>query len=132
MSDAAIQIGLDSHEGPYFPGEDVRGTYQVTHPPEMEVRAVECSLLWHTVGKGDEDLAVVFFRREAAETMVPLHSDQERPFVCKLPASPLSYDGLVVKIVWCVRVRVFFRRGHELMMDKTFQVGDVAPASWIE
>ena len=42
-----------------------------------------------------------------------------------LPASPLSYSGVIVKIRWCVRVRAFLRRGKEVLGERSFQLGDV-------
>jgi hypothetical protein len=46
-------------------------------------------------------------------------------FSTRLPNSPLSYDGRIVKIRWCVRVRVFLPRGVELVEDELFQLGCV-------
>jgi hypothetical protein len=47
-----------------------------------------------------------------------------------LPASPLSYDGLIVKVVWCVRVRLFLAGNRQCSADQTFQLGSVPrPAS---
>ena len=53
-----------------------------------------------------------------------------RRFKTTLPASPLSYDGEIVKIRWCVRVRAFLRRGKEVFFEQPFQLGDIpAPAA---
>ena len=49
-------------------------------------------------------------------------------FSTTLPQSPLSYDGQIVKIRWCVRVRVIFKRGRDLVADKVFRLGNVPPA----
>ncbi len=46
-------------------------------------------------------------------------------FNTQLPPSPLSYDGAIVKIRWCVRVRVFLRGGKQLLSEKPFQLGTV-------
>jgi hypothetical protein len=42
-----------------------------------------------------------------------------------LPYSPLTYDGVLVKIRWCVRVRAFLAGGKELVRDRNFFLGDV-------
>jgi hypothetical protein len=39
----------------------------------------------------------------------------------------LSYDGQIVKIRWCVRVRVIFKRGRDLVAQKLFRLGNVPP-----
>jgi hypothetical protein len=46
----------------------------------------------------------------------------------RLPASPLSYEGVVVKIRWCVRIRLFFATGRDFVSEHVFDVGDIAPA----
>jgi hypothetical protein len=46
----------------------------------------------------------------------------------RLPASPLSYEGVVVKIRWCVRIRLFFATGRDFVSEHVFVVGDIAPA----
>ena len=45
-----------------------------------------------------------------------------------LPASPLSYEGVIVKVRWCLRVRVFFTRGRDFVSEHVFAVGDLPPA----
>ncbi|MBE6427506.1 MAG: hypothetical protein E7028_02795 [Planctomycetaceae bacterium] len=46
-------------------------------------------------------------------------------FSVKLPASPLSYLGKILKIHWCVRVRLFRKNGREVKSERMFQVGKV-------
>ncbi|HVX63597.1 MAG TPA: hypothetical protein VHC19_23445, partial [Pirellulales bacterium] len=60
-------------------------------------------------------------------------TDLRRPqrFSIKLPRSPLSYQGIIVKIQWCVRVRVFLPRGKELLAEAPFQLGAVPPAQLV-
>ncbi len=48
-------------------------------------------------------------------------------FSVKLPASPLSYLGKILKIHWCVRVRLFRKNGWEVKSERLFQVGKVPP-----
>jgi len=45
-----------------------------------------------------------------------------------LPASPLSYEGVIVKVRWCVRVRYFFAGGRDFVSEHEFSVGRVPPA----
>jgi hypothetical protein len=48
-------------------------------------------------------------------------------FSTPLPQSPLSYEGVIVKIRWCVRVRVFFESGRDHVAEQVFTVGGVPP-----
>ena len=123
-----ISLGLVSGsppDGRYRPGDWIHYEYQIDAVDAEELRAVESSVLWYTEGKGDEDLVVHYFeRREAGDVedgdLCPLHRVR-----IKLPLSPLSYNGLIVKIRCCVRVRVFLHDGRDTFFDQPFQVGMV-------
>jgi hypothetical protein len=45
-----------------------------------------------------------------------------------LPNSPLSYDGVILRIRWCVRLRAFLTRGKQLVEQRTFRLGNVPVA----
>ncbi|HVA48468.1 MAG TPA: hypothetical protein VNH11_19040 [Pirellulales bacterium] len=128
MSEGSVRILLDGNRRVYQPGDLLSGAYQVDSLRWIDPTAVEISVLWHTEGQGDEDLAVHYFdRTEAAERG---GTDFRRPqrFSTRLPASPLSYQGVIVKICWCVRVRVFLPRGREIVGESPFQLGTLPPA----
>ena len=90
-----------------------------------EVRAMELSVLWHTEGKGDEDMSVHFFKRVDQVNGQLIDFSQPQMFSTHLPNSPLSYSGLIVKVCWCVRARVFLQGGKELSLEVPFQLGNV-------
>ena len=46
----------------------------------------------------------------------------------RLPNSPLSYEGAIMKLRWCVRVRVFLARDKETMGELPFRLGHVSAA----
>ena len=48
-----------------------------------------------------------------------------RRFTSQLPSSPLSYTGQLFSVRWCVRVRLFLRRGREIVQDAPFVLGSV-------
>lgn len=127
-----ISLGLRPPRQVFQPGETLEFEYQIDAVEPEEVQAIEASVLWYTEGKGDEDLAVHYFeRRVPAEAedgnLCPLHH-----VTTMLPNSPLSYDGAIVKIRWCVRVRVFLRRGKETFLELPFQLGTVPPPALSE
>jgi len=127
MNEPRIQICLDGNGRAYRPGETLSGEYRLESVPLEEVRAIEVSVLWFTEGKGDEDLAVHHFRRITVDTPAA-ELPQPGRFSTVLPPSPLSYTGAILKIRWCVRVRVFLGRGKEIVGQRDFQLGVVPPA----
>lgn len=128
MNGATLRILLEGNRRVYQPGDLLRGEYQIDTLKLLQPAAVEISVLWYTEGQGDEDLAVHHFERLDAEDDPAIRSYRARRFETRLPTSPLSYQGLIVKIRWCVRVRVFLPQGKALMAEMPFQVGTVPPA----
>lgn len=125
MNDPLVIIRFDGNGRVYQPGDVLSGEYQIDVARLAEIRAVEMSILWYTEGKGDEDLAVHCFRRRSLEDDLSFDPRDPERFYTVLPNSPLSYDGLIVKLRWCVRVRVFLARGREVVGEKAFQLGAV-------
>jgi hypothetical protein len=121
--DPSVVIRLDGDGRVYRPGETFSGEYWCESLGAGQVKAIEVSVLWHTEGKGDEDMAVhAFWRRDSSDDK-PIDLLQPERFSTTLPNSPLSYDGQIVKIRWCVRVRVFPYRGKENVGEKRFRLG---------
>ena len=125
MTEPRINLVIDQHDHVFRPHETLRGHFSVAGADVDELRAVEVSVLWHTEGKGDEDMSVHSFERVDATSEEPLDLRHPRPFQAVLPNSPLSYEGAILKIRWCVRVRVFVERGKELCAEESFQLGSV-------
>ena len=123
MPDATITFEFDEHPGLYWPGEAISGQYRVETAEADQIRAIELSVLWYTTGKGDEDFSVHYFQRAAVEEQGVALAGAPHRFAAALPKSPLSYDGVLLKITWCVRVRVFFRRGRDVVAEQPFQLG---------
>jgi len=125
MNGPLVRIRLDGNGRVYRPGETLSGEFRLESLPPEEIKAVEISVLWHTEGKGDEDMAVHDFRRVSAENGQWRELLRPGRFSTVLPKSPLSYRGVLVKIRWCVRVRVFLARGREVMGELAFRLGEV-------
>jgi hypothetical protein len=131
MTTSSIRMIFDSPNAHYQPGDRLTGRYTVENTQFRPVRAVELSVLWYTAGKGEEDMAVHHFERLVDEPARPLDLRVPRRFATVMPASPLSYDGVIVKICWCVRIRVFLSQGQETVSEMPFSFGNV-PAGQIE
>lgn len=125
MNVPSIQIALAGESPAYAPVDVLKGQFSLEGVDAHEIRAVELSVLWHTEGKGDEDMSVHYFERLEPDGDEYLDFCQPRPFTTILPNSPLSYRGFIVKIHWCVRVRLFLARGKEVSIDVPFQLGTV-------
>jgi hypothetical protein len=131
MSDEpTVVICLDGNGHVRRPGQRLSGAYWIELALPEGIKAIEASVLWHTEGKGDEDMAVHEFWRRDADESHPIDPHRPEPFSTVLPNSPLSYEGQLIKLRWCVRVRVFLQRGKELLGERPFQLGEVhAPKS---
>ncbi|MBM4020889.1 MAG: hypothetical protein FJ284_01340 [Planctomycetes bacterium] len=111
----------------YEPLQTLAVRYTVEGIDPRDVKVVERSVLWYTEGKGEEDLGVHRFERPGAPAIGrPLVGE----FSCPLPLSPLSYEGLIVKIRWCVRIRLFFAGGRDFVSEHIFDLGDVPVAAF--
>jgi hypothetical protein len=129
MNTATIRLTLDDPAAHYRPGARLSGRYMVEGGPSWATRAAELSVLWYTAGKGDEDMAVHWFERIVDEPSRPLDLRVPHRFTTELPLSPLSYDGQIVKVCWCVRLRLFLAIGQESIAEAHFRLGDVIPAT---
>lgn len=127
MNEAFVRLLLDGNRRAYQPGETLAGEYRIESLKLAGPTAVEISVLWHTEGQGDEDLAVHYFERLSTADQPGVDLRRPRRFSTQLPPSPLSYQGEIVKICWCVRVRVFMPRGKELLAEVPFQLGSLPP-----
>ena len=128
MNGPLVRIRFDGNGRVYHPGETFAGDYRIESVAADEIRAVEASILWYTEGKGDEDLAVHAFWRTSADNGDGIGPTRTGRFSTVLPNSPLSYRGVLLKINWCVRVRVFLTRGREVMGELAFRLGQVPAA----
>lgn len=126
-TEPTVVIRLDGDGSVYQPGETLSGHYWIDARDADQVKAVEVSVLWHSEGKGDEDMAVHEFSRREADGVPPIDFRQPERFCTTLPKSPLSYEGQMIKLRWCVRVRAFFYRGKEVVGERQFQLGNVPP-----
>jgi hypothetical protein len=128
MSDPSVRVQLDDDRRVYQPGEILSGSFGLAAIEGREVEAVELSVLWSTEGKGDEDMGVHHFEALTAEEG-RIDPAPPRRFAVRLPRSPLSYDGLIVKVRWCVRVRAVIAGWRDRVAEVPFRLGDVVPAS---
>lgn len=111
----------------YRPGDLLQAEYQIDAVDPLEMVAVEASVLWFTEGKGDEDLGVHFFERRTPADAEDGDLRCLHRFQTRLPHSPLSYAGTIVKIRWCARLRLFLRRSKDLLFERPFVLAGLSP-----
>ena len=131
-----------NHENIQYSGADpLRLHYVVEGVEPHSVAAIERSVVWYTEGKGEEDFGVVFFeriqldKRNDGTKILPKSLNTEHltgALAVDLPHSPLSYEGIIVKIRWCVRIRIFFRSGRDFVSEHIFFLGNVPLAQLSE
>lgn len=108
-------VELEPARRRYPPGSPLRVVYAVD---DESVDRVELSLGYHTEGKGDEDRGVVW-----------LEERDERRGVADLvlPTTPVSYDGVLIKIRWLLRIRGFCGPEQLQPTEVEVAIGDAAP-----
>ncbi|NBP25077.1 MAG: hypothetical protein EBU81_11115 [Proteobacteria bacterium] len=114
----------------YPPEHELMARYDVEGIHPESIRALERSVVWYTEGKGEEDLFVHHFER-LDDDPLPAGEFPSGMITVRLPASPLSYEGVIVKIRWCVRIRLFFASGRDFVSEHVFDLGDIAPAQGV-
>jgi hypothetical protein len=125
LMEPLISLCLVGQNRVFSAGDELIAEYQFDAVSADDIQSAEASVLWFTEGIGDEDLGVHFFERR-----VPADADHGdlrvlRRFTTRLPNSPLSYSGAIFSVRWCVRVRLFLRRGREMMQEVPFVLGAV-------
>lgn len=125
MTEPTITIRIDGNGRVYRAGEKLSGEYRLEGVDAAQIASVEISVLWHTEGKGDEDMAVHEFWRFSFDEGSAIDVARPGVFTTTLPHSPLSYEGRLISLRWCVRVRAFLQRGRELVGQRLFRLGDV-------
>lgn len=128
MNTPRIDIEFDEPRQAYRPGDILSGRYSLRELVNSQIEALEVSVLWHTEGKGDEDLSVHLFKRFSVDDGDVIDPSRPGRFSTQLPKSPLSYDGVIVKIHWCVRVRAILTRGKDVLGEVPFRLGHVERA----
>lgn len=126
-----IDVWFPDGREDYEPGDVLECRYRIVDAGDMQFNSLEASVLWYTEGKGEEDILVNRFeRRVASSTRDELL--QEQVIRATLPNSPLSYEGVIVKILWSVRIKAFGPKGKTLVQDRRFRLGRVPPARRLE
>jgi hypothetical protein len=120
--DPLISLRMRNPQSVFHPGDRLECEYQIDAVQPLDIQAVEASVMWYTEGKGDEDFGIHYFERYTPSDAIDGDLRHLHVLRTELPNSPLSYHGVIVKIRWCVRVRLFWGRRKETYADRVFQL----------
>jgi hypothetical protein len=122
-----VKLSLCRDDGVYDAGGTLTAHWRVSRVPLEDVQGLEVSVLWHTEGKGDEDLHVHHFHRLGEQQIRRVGLAEPQSIRCTLPATPLSYHGRLISVRWCIRLRLFLAKGREIVAEQPFHL--VSPAT---
>jgi hypothetical protein len=104
----------------FHPGDEVGGAFVLPGGAPADAESVELSVLWHTSGKGTEDLGVIHYQGWSAADGTLDAMPNPGTFAVRLPNTPWSYDGTLVKVHWVARVRVRYGATGEVVAEAPF------------
>lgn len=116
----AIKPVFENLLSQYHPDQLLDCSYRLETQADAKILTMETSVLWRSEGKGDEDLGVHFFDRRPFTAESPFRSDQRFKLQLRLPLSPLSYQGFLVKVGWLIRINLVLEQGQSLQIDTPF------------
>ncbi len=122
-SEPAIGLRLLSLQQGLEPAETLSFEYCLKRVTSAMIDRLEVSVMWCTEGKGCEDLGVHLFESFTREQLAGQPLQQAREVSTLLPAYPLSYEGRLMKIRWCVRLRLYLSDGREITAEQPFYLG---------
>jgi hypothetical protein len=120
-----LSICLAGSKRTFSAGDELVCEYQIDAVDPADIQAVEASVVWYTEGKGEEDMGVHYFERRLPTDAEDGDLRPMRRLRTRLPNSPLTYTGAILAIRWCVRLRLFLRRGREFVLEHPFTLGAV-------
>ena len=126
MMEPLISIQIQEFCPSFRPADLLTVDYQIDAVAKEELQSMEASVLWYTEGKGGGDMGVHYFERRVPGDAEDRDLRAWRRFQTTLPNSPMTYEGFLVQIRWCVRVRAFLRHGKHAISEHPFVLGEVA------
>ncbi len=93
-----IRIGTKEEQTAFRPGEPIEGAigWNLAEP----CKQIRVRLLWHTRGKGTEDVTVA---SELEFEEPPLQGAQGFQFIA--PLEPYSFSGKLISVVWVLEAK---------------------------
>lgn len=121
----ALGLRIVSLQHALEPNETLEFEYCIQRISAQMIDRIEVSVAWYTEGKGSDDIGVHFFESHPRSELAKNPLSQPRRVVVKLPSTPLSFEGRLFKIRWCIRLRLFLADGREKIAEQRFYLGSV-------
>ncbi len=115
-----MNVALCREDALYTGSDLLTVKWRVSRVTLDQLQAMEVSVLWYTEGKGDEDLKVHHFVRLDENQIRLAGLTDEQSLQCRLPNTPLSYQGRLISVRWCARLRLFLSGGREVVSQQQF------------
>jgi hypothetical protein len=103
----------------FDPASSIKGRVDIMPEKNINTRAVELYVQWHTEGRGDKDVG--------STPPIQLYSGQLNngmpvyyPFDILLPLEPWSYSGHYINIIWNVVVKIDIPRAKDIEVMMPF------------
>ena len=122
-TEPALGLRLRTLQQALEPGENLEFEYCIQRVSAELIDRLELSVAWYTEGKGSEDIGVHFFQSLSRSELSKLPLAEPHQVETVLPANPLSYDGRLFKIRWCIRLRLFLSDGRSVTAEHPFYLG---------
>lgn len=122
-TEPALGLRLLSLQPCLEPQELLEFEYCLKRVTSEMIDRLEVSVIWYTEGKGSEDIGVHYFESVTSEQLTYACLEEPRRVATILPPNPLSYEGRLLKIRWCVRLRLYLLDGREMRAEQPFYLG---------
>ena len=106
----------------FQPGDTVQGIVEIHPSGDVNCRAVEIQIGWHTEGRGTRASGYPYVNRRDDITSISMMQPFVEGFDFVIPSQPWSYSGHLISIVWSVEVKVDIARGRDLNHSEPFVV----------
>lgn len=106
----------------FHPADTVQGLVELNPSRDVNCRAVEVKVGWHTEGRGTRNEAYMYTDRRDDINNLQIGEPIIIDFSCVLPPQPWSYSGTLINIVWSVEVKVDIPFGIDITHSEPFVV----------
>ncbi len=124
-AEPAIGLRFLNLQNALEPNDLLELEYCIRRVTPDQVDRLELSVIWFTEGKSTEDIGVHLFQTLSPEDLCEQGCDEPRHLSTLMPTTPLSYEGQLFKIRWCVRIRLFLKNGREITTEQPFYLGNL-------
>lgn len=106
----------------FQPGETIQGIVEINPISDLNCRAVEIKIGWHTEGRGSRAEGYPYLnRRDDVTSLSPFQPFIEE-FDFVIPPEPWSYSGHLINIIWAVEVKIDIAMGRDKNYVERFVV----------